>query len=547
MKFSKVIGSLDSKLVAQAEDKLSSIFIELATSYGNTSVGSGIGGDPFIFSLLYPMEHICTGNMPTAGTDGKRYYWNPKFVMKLDKIGLRIVAAHEAAHAIYMHPQRRGSRIPKLWNIAVDYIVNGLVMEDFNARNFNADDMFRQHLGNFVTLEDYANVLRDPFNNKIPGVDMDAKPPKLPDASEDRELTEEEQKALDEYENKVKCFFADSNLPEDMKNPEKIYDYLYSLLPKCETCGSVGYYKEPNKSKSNSSGDNNSDKSDDGNSKEKSKGKGKGKKKSKQNSGDADCGGCNDQNHSHGDSDQQCGCPSCGGGFDIFGFGDTLDDHIDTEESEEKLAKRVAEAAEAAKRMAGHVPASIEAEIGKLTEPKISWKDVIRGQLLRSRAGNDRNDWTRFRTRPLFAGLMNPKRKNYQAGFGCLVDCSGSMSKDDIAFGLSQLKSLDDRSEGTLVPADSEIYWDQSTKIRSCKEEELVKFKRVGLGGTMFSDFFSDYDKEIGKQDFLIVITDAYLLDTDIAAMKDPGVPVYWLVTSEYQFKAPFGKVYALK
>ncbi|NDB84361.1 MAG: hypothetical protein EB127_16890, partial [Alphaproteobacteria bacterium] len=68
MKFSKVIGNIDDKLVADAEEKLSSVFIELATSYGNKTVGTGIGGDPFIFSLLYPMEQVCTLNMPTAGT-----------------------------------------------------------------------------------------------------------------------------------------------------------------------------------------------------------------------------------------------------------------------------------------------------------------------------------------------------------------------------------------------------------------------------------------------------------------------------------------------
>jgi predicted metal-dependent peptidase len=554
MNFSKIIGKIDDKLVAQAEEKLSAVFLELGTRYDNTCVGSGIGGDPLIFSLLYPMEHICTLNMPTAATDGKRYYWNPKFVLKQDRIGLRIIAAHEAGHAIYMHPQRRGSRNPKLWNIAVDYIVNGMVMEDFTARNFDAAKMFSEHLGNFCTLEQYAAYLKDPFNpsNDLPGADV--KPPdiKLPAPDEDRELTEEEQKALEEYEKKVRCFFADPNLTEEMKSPERIYDYLYSLLPKCPDCGRVGVYTPP---KQNQSGDQGEDSSDGGKDDKKSKGKGKGKNKKSEDKGDdseqsdSGCsdGNCSDQNHSHGQGDQSCGCPTCGGGYDVFGFGDTLDEHMDTEESEEKLAKRISDAMEAAKKMAGHVPASLEAELGKLTEPKITWTDVIRGQILRARSGNDRNDWTRFRSRPLFAGLMTPKRKSYSANFGCLVDCSGSMSADDVAFGLSQLKALDDRSEGTLVACDSDIYWDKATKIRRCNEEELTKFKRVGLGGTMFAPFFSDYEKEIGKCDFLIVITDGYLLETDIAAMQDPGVPVFWLVTSDYKFNAPFGKVMCLR
>jgi predicted metal-dependent peptidase len=567
MKFSKIIGNVDEKLVSDAEEKLSSVFLELGTRYDNTAVGSGIGGDPFIFSLLYPMEHICTMDMPTAGTDGKRYYWNPKFVMRKDRIGLRIVAAHEAGHAIYMHPQRRGSKNPKLWNIAVDYLVNGMVMEDFKARGFNATDMFKKHLGNFITLKEYAEVLKDPFNNKFPGTDDAGEPPTIPDILKDwdgkSDFSEDQSrewetysKNLDDWKDKSSCFFSDPDLEEDMKSPEKIYDMLYALLPKCPECGRVGMYQKP-KDQDSKGNDQGPSKKGKGKKKESESGKDGEKDPSESNSGEGDsCDGqgdnqsCNDPNHQHGNGTKKCdhaGCGTCGkDGVDIFGFGDTLDEHMDTEESEEKLAKRLHDAMESASRMAGRVPAAMEAELGKLTEPKITWKDVIRGKILRSREGNDRNDWTRFRTRPMFAGMMTPKKKSYSASFGCLVDCSGSMSADDIAFGLSQLKSLDTRNEGILTPSDTECYWDKSTKIRACNDEELTKFKRVGLGGTAFAQYFSEYEENIGKQDFLIVITDGYLDAVDIANMKDPGIPVYWLVTSTCNFNAPFGKVMQL-
>jgi hypothetical protein len=94
MKFSRVIGKIDQKLVFQAEEKLSQVFLELATRYGNEHVGSCMGGDPLIFTLMHPVDHVCTLNMPTAATDGKRYYWNPKFVIKQSRIGLRIICGH---------------------------------------------------------------------------------------------------------------------------------------------------------------------------------------------------------------------------------------------------------------------------------------------------------------------------------------------------------------------------------------------------------------------------------------------------------------------
>ena len=70
----------------------------------------------------------------------------------------------------------------------------------------------------------------------------------LPKANEDRELTPQEQKELERREKAVRFYYADPALTEEMKSPERIYDFLYNLLPKCPKCGSVGKYKKPNKS-----------------------------------------------------------------------------------------------------------------------------------------------------------------------------------------------------------------------------------------------------------------------------------------------------------
>lgn len=559
MKFSKIIGKIDPKLVAQAEEKLSQIFLELGTRYDNEHVGTGMGGDPLIFGLLVPVEHVCTLNMPTAATDGKRYYWNPNFVLKQSKIGLRIICGHEAWHALYMHPQRRGSRLPRLWNIAVDYIVNGTVMDDFKARKMDPKEQFTKHLGRFLTLNEYAEFLKDPFKANAKMMEEAAAASNsgitLPGPDEDRELTPEEQKELEEREKRMTFFYADPDLEEDMKRPEKIYDFLYNLLPKCPKCGSVGKYKMPPPDQKDKSSKKKSKNDQKGQSSDKEQDKEQSDQQSDQNGQQPDqSSGCDGNQHQ-----DQCGCPSqnpsvgsggcdeCGGGIDIFGVGGTVDDHIDTSESEEKLAKRISDAMEAAKKMAGHVPGSLEDELGKLTAPKVTWQDIIRTRILKARSGNGKNDWTKFKTRPMFSGLLVPKRKNYYAHFGCLLDTSGSMSKEDMAFGLSQLQSLDERSEGTITPADSEIYWDKSTKLKNCSQEELSKVKVYGRGGTIWGEYFSDYEKHIGKCDFLIVITDGYLMDSDIAQMKHPGIDTIWLVTSGTDFKPPFGRAFDLR
>ena len=120
MEFSKQIGQMDKAMVKRAEERLTSIFLDLGGRPDNKSVGTLMGGDPLVFSLVVPNQHIATSNLPTAATDGKFFYWNPEFVLKRSKIGLRLIAAHEAWHAIYMHPARIGRRNPKLWNICVD-------------------------------------------------------------------------------------------------------------------------------------------------------------------------------------------------------------------------------------------------------------------------------------------------------------------------------------------------------------------------------------------------------------------------------------------
>lgn len=553
MKFSRVVGKIDPKLVEQAEEKLSQIFLELGTRYDNEHVGTGMGGDPLIFSLMYPVEHVCTMNIPTAATDGKRYYWNPKFVLKFgnkNKIGLRIVCGHEAWHAIYMHPQRRGSRLPKLWNIAVDYIVNGSVMDDFKARKMNPAEMFTKHLGKYMTLKQYAEMLKNPFAPMKGFEEIDNTAPvpasiPLPAAGEDRELTPAEQKELERREKTAKFYYADPDIEEEMKRPEKIYDYLYSLLPKCPKCGRVGMYQLPNKKKGNDKEDKSGKNQNKSSSQDKQK-----KNDNKHDHGDGQPCDCSNQ-PGQGDQSSSCNpngsCGGCGGGFDIFGLGDTLDDHMDAEESEEKLAKRISDAMESARRMAGHVPAALEDELGKLTAPKVTWQDIIRTRLLKARAGNGKNDWTRFRTRPMFSGLLVPKRKNYYAHFGCLLDTSGSMSKDDMAFGLSQLCSLDERSEGTIVPADAQIYWDKATKVKKATADEIGKTKIFGRGGTKYAEFFSDYQKNIGRCDFLIIITDGFLLDSDVAEMKNPGIDVIWIITSGSSFNPPFGRSFDIR
>lgn len=586
MKFHRIIGKElkeNKALVASAEANLSKVFLDLAIKPQNVGVGSNMGGDPLVFSLIYPMQHVATMNIPTAATDGKRYYWNPEFINSKSKIGLRLICAHEAWHAIYMHPQRRGSRHPKLWNIAVDFIVNWTCMQDMRSRNMDCVEVFRRELGNFVTLEAYANHIKDPFK-PIQGAedwksDLEIQrgsgvPLQIPNPNDDRELTKEEKKMIKKLSKAKRYFFSDPDLPEDLRKPEKIYDYLWNLIPKCPECNKVGMYKLPKPSKdskkSKDKKEDNNDSGDSGESEDKDK-----KDESKAGSHDhgngsepCDCpnphsnddqntsdqqgdGDEDGQSPNGGGSDQSCdhkGCGTCGDGehYDIFDFGDTLDEHMDADGSPEDAAKKLASAVEAAKKMAGSVPAGLEEELGQLFAPKIRWQDFLRAKISKVTDGNSKNDWTRFKSRPIFAGIMKPKRVTQVCRFGVLLDTSGSMSQQDMAYGISQLQSLNQRSEGWIVCGDADIYWDKAVKIKSANAAELSRIKPCGRGGTRYAQFFTEYKQKVGDADFLVVITDGYLDFTDVSQMVDPGVPVYWLITNGSDFSQPFGKSFNL-
>ncbi|MCX7928969.1 MAG: VWA-like domain-containing protein [Patescibacteria group bacterium] len=79
---------------------------------------------PYIGAISSRMEIVSTDIFPTAATDGKKIYYNPEFFKDLTKGQIVFVIAHEILHIVYDHVFRRGSRIPSIWNMAIDYIVN---------------------------------------------------------------------------------------------------------------------------------------------------------------------------------------------------------------------------------------------------------------------------------------------------------------------------------------------------------------------------------------------------------------------------------------
>src|SRR5208282_4306869 len=104
-------------------------------------------------------------------------------------------------------------RHPKLWNIAVDYIVNWTIMQDLKHRKLDPSSTFTKELGNFCTLPQLLEFYKDPRKDIKGSEHWLPDPPEeeieLPHPDDDRELTEKEKQEIEKREAKIRYFYAD--------------------------------------------------------------------------------------------------------------------------------------------------------------------------------------------------------------------------------------------------------------------------------------------------------------------------------------------------
>lgn len=86
---------------------------------------------PFFATLVITTPQVMTRDIPTAATDMKSIFYNPDFMEKCPSIpAIETVVAHEASHIFLYHGLRRMGRNPKRWNIACDFAINLMLVEN---------------------------------------------------------------------------------------------------------------------------------------------------------------------------------------------------------------------------------------------------------------------------------------------------------------------------------------------------------------------------------------------------------------------------------
>lgn len=87
---------------------------------------------PFLGALVLrlPVVEADPAWCPTTATDARRFYFNPDYIAGLSLSETEFILAHEALHCALSHFARRQHRVKARWDVACDYAVNPLLVDD---------------------------------------------------------------------------------------------------------------------------------------------------------------------------------------------------------------------------------------------------------------------------------------------------------------------------------------------------------------------------------------------------------------------------------
>jgi predicted metal-dependent peptidase len=87
---------------------------------------------PFLGALVLRLPLVAAedGWCPTTATDARGFYFNPEYIDGLNLSQTQFMLAHEALHCALSHFARRGHRLKHKWDLACDFAINPLLVEE---------------------------------------------------------------------------------------------------------------------------------------------------------------------------------------------------------------------------------------------------------------------------------------------------------------------------------------------------------------------------------------------------------------------------------
>lgn len=114
---------------------------------------------PFFGKLALGLELIESDQFDTMAVDGQHIYYNKTWVKSLTHKEIVGVIAHEVLHVVFKHHLRRGDRDKHWWNVAGDYVINAVLLED--GFILPDDGLFNDDYAGMSTEKVYDLVYQD--------------------------------------------------------------------------------------------------------------------------------------------------------------------------------------------------------------------------------------------------------------------------------------------------------------------------------------------------------------------------------------------------
>lgn len=123
---------------------------------------------PFFGRLLLRLS-FGFADCGTAYTDMRRIVFDPSFAARLDESQLSFLLMHELMHCVLKHCTRGSGKLPLLYNIACDIVVNSIILEALGMDEMLLDGSPAMHLApdgeegrNYSAEEVYQMLLHQP-------------------------------------------------------------------------------------------------------------------------------------------------------------------------------------------------------------------------------------------------------------------------------------------------------------------------------------------------------------------------------------------------
>lgn len=100
----------------------------------------------------------------TAATDGRHFYYDTNFVDQLNPKQTEFLFCHEVLHNVFDHLTRRNDRDPQIWNIACDYAINQILIDDKIGERINQVKIFQDNKYRGKSAEEIYDIIYEKYD-----------------------------------------------------------------------------------------------------------------------------------------------------------------------------------------------------------------------------------------------------------------------------------------------------------------------------------------------------------------------------------------------